>query len=338
MTETGISPKTPQQWIEKAVEVLKIEREGLESVQNGIGPDFVTALEYLATCKGRVVITGIGKSGLVGRKIAATLSSTGTPSFFLHPVEGAHGDMGMIRPEDVVLTLSYSGETDELNAILPALKTLVSRVIALTGNPDSTMARLADVVISTHVPREACPLGLAPTASTTATLAIGDALAMCLVEWKSFDACDFKRFHPGGALGQRLSIQVSELMHTPAKAMISTQTSLKEALDVLNAGGLGSVVIVGEHNRMLGLLTDGDVRRMICAGNLDMEQMITESMITEPLFAHPNQPAAEVLDLMESKEITVLPIVDGDMSLVGMIHLHDLLGKGRLKFAAQASQ
>jgi len=338
VTETGISPKTPQQWIEKAVEVLKIEREGLESVQNGIGPDFVTALEYLATCKGRVVITGIGKSGLVGRKIAATLSSTGTPSFFLHPVEGAHGDMGMIRPEDVVLTLSYSGETDELNAILPALKTLVSRVIALTGNPDSTMARLADVVISTHVPREACPLGLAPTASTTATLAIGDALAMCLVEWKSFDACDFKRFHPGGALGQRLSIQVSELMHTPAKAMISTQTSLKEALDVLNAGGLGSVVIVGEHNRMLGLLTDGDVRRMICAGNLDMEQMITESMITEPLFAHPNQPAAEVLDLMESKEITVLPIVDGDMSLVGMIHLHDLLGKGRLKFAAQASQ
>ena len=338
MTETGISPKTPQQWIEKAVEVLKIEREGLESVQNGIGPDFVTALEYLATCKGRVVITGIGKSGLVGRKIAATLSSTGTPSFFLHPVEGAHGDMGMIRPEDVVLTLSYSGETDELNAILPALKTLVSRVIALTGNPNSTMARLADVVISTHVPREACPLGLAPTASTTATLAIGDALAMCLVEWKSFDAYDFKRFHPGGALGQRLSIPVSELMHKPAKAMISAQTSLKEALDVLNAGGLGSVVIVGEHNRMLGLLTDGDVRRMICSGNLNMEQTITESMIPEPLFAHPDQSAAEVLDLMESKEITVLPIVDGDMSLVGMIHLHDLLGKGRLKFAAQASQ
>jgi len=336
VTETGISPKTPQQWIEKAAEVLVIEREGLESVQNGLGPDFVTALEYLATCKGRVVITGIGKSGLVGRKIAATLSSTGTPSFFLHPVEGAHGDMGMIRPEDVVLAISYSGETDELNAILPSLKSLVSRVIALTGGLDSTMARLADVVISTHIPREACPLGLAPTASTTATLAIGDALAVCLIEWKSFDACDFKRFHPGGALGQRLSIRVSELMHPSEKAMISDRASLKDALAVLNAGGLGTVVVVGEHARMLGLLTDGDVRRMICAGTLDMEQPITGFMISEPLFAHPAQPAAEVLDLMESREITVLPIVDGDMSLVGIIHLHDLLGKGRVRFASSA--
>ena len=316
-----------------AAGVLAIEREGLESVQNGLGPDFVIALEYLATCKGRVVITGIGKSGLVGRKIAATLSSTGTPSFFLHPVEGAHGDLGMIRPEDVVLAISYSGETDELNAILPSLKMLVSRVIALTGGLDSTMARLSDVVLSTWVPREACPLGLAPTASTTATLALGDALAVCLIEWKSFDARDFKRFHPGGALGQRLSASVSEFMHQPCAAMVRGDATLQQALDVLNGGGLGTVTVVDDQGRLQGILTDGDVRRMICSGPLERTRDVCAFMIRNPLFAAPEQPSAEVLDLMESREITVLPIVDPEMILVGIVHLHDLLGKGRLLFA-----
>ena len=321
-----------------ASEVLVIEREGLAAVEAGIGPDFVTALTWMATCTGRVVITGIGKSGLVGRKIAATLSSTGTPSFFLHPVEGAHGDLGMIRPEDVVVAISYSGETDELNAILPTLKGLVSRIIAMTGNTDSTMAGLADVTLCVKVPREACPMGLAPTASTTATLALGDALAVCLIEWKSFDACDFKRYHPGGALGQRLSNRVAEFMHGPEKVTVRTDATLAQALDVLNEGGLGTVVVVDHEDRLQGIVTDGDVRRMVCAGELVPDKSVLECMVANPLQGKPDQPAAEVLDLMESREITVLPIVDSERVLAGVVHMHDLLGKGRLRFAASSPE
>ncbi|WP_462324417.1 KpsF/GutQ family sugar-phosphate isomerase [Desulfoplanes sp.] len=333
MTETEKSPKTREQWIETAARVLAIEREGLESVERGLGPDFVTALTYMATCTGRIVITGIGKSGLVGRKIAATLSSTGTPSFFLHPVEGAHGDLGMIRPEDVIVAISYSGETDELNAILPTLKGLVCRVIALTGNAGSTMAGLADVTVCVGVPREACPMGLAPTASTTATLAVGDALAVCLIEWKSFDARDFKRYHPGGALGQRLSNRVRGFMHPPAKATVRESATLGEGLEILNRGGLGTVVVVDGLDRLQGILTDGDVRRLVCVGEIDPDMAIGQCMIRHPLNAAPDQPAAEVLDLMETKEVTVLPIVDRDNVVQGLVHLHDLLGKGRLRFA-----
>jgi arabinose-5-phosphate isomerase len=317
-----------------ARQVLAIEREGLATVEAGIGGDFVTALTWMATCSGRIVITGIGKSGLVGRKIAATLSSTGTPAFFLHPVEGAHGDLGMIRPEDVVVAISYSGETDELNAILPVLKGLVGRVIALTGNTESTMAGLSDVTLCVHVPREACPMGLAPTTSTTATLALGDALAVCLIAWKSFDARDFKRYHPGGALGQRLSNKVAEFMHDPEKAMVRTDADLARALKALNEGGLGTVVVVDDRKRLQGILTDGDIRRMVCAGELDPAASITTCMVKNPLKGEPDQPAAEVLDLMESREITVLPIVDKNMVLTGIVHVHDLLGKGRLRFAA----
>lgn len=321
-----------------ARQVLAIEREGLAAVEAVIGSEFVTALTWMATCTGRIVITGIGKSGLVGRKIAATLSSTGTPAFFLHPVEGAHGDLGMIRSEDVVVAISYSGETDELNAILPALKGLAGRIVALTGNTESTMARLADATLCVRVPREACPMGLAPTASTTATLALGDALAVCLIAWKSFDARDFKRYHPGGALGQRLSSKVAEFMHTPAKAVVQAGVVLAEALKVLNEGGLGTVVVVDDHKRLQGILTDGDVRRMVCAGELVPERPIEGCMVTHPLAGKPEQPAAEILDLMESSEITVLPIVDRDMMLVGIVHLHDLLGKGRLRFAASSPE
>lgn len=321
-----------------ARQVLAIEREGLAAVEAVIGSEFVTALTWMATCTGRIVITGIGKSGLVGRKIAATLSSTGTPAFFLHPVEGAHGDLGMIRSEDVVVAISYSGETDELNAILPALKGLAGRIVALTGNTESTMARLADATLCVRVPREACPMGLAPTASTTATLALGDALAVCLIAWKSFDARDFKRYHPGGALGQRLSSKVAEFMHTPAKAVVQAGVVLAEALKVLNEGGLGTVVVVDDHKRLQGILTDGDVRRMVCAGELVPERSIEGCMVTHPLAGKPEQPAAEILDLMESREITVLPIVDRDMMLVGIVHLHDLLGKGRLRFAASSPE
>jgi arabinose-5-phosphate isomerase len=338
MTESCISPKTPQEWIRMARQVLAVEREGLAAVEEGLGNDFVTALTWMATCSGRIVITGIGKSGLVGRKIAATLSSTGTPAFFLHPVEGAHGDLGMIRPEDVVVAISYSGETDELNAILPALKGLAGRIVALTGDRASTLAGLSDVTLCVRVPREACPMGLAPTTSTTATLAMGDALAVCLIAWKSFDARDFKRYHPGGALGQRLCNKVAEFMHTPEKAVVRTDVDLARALKALNEGGLGTVVVVDDRKRLLGILTDGDVRRMVCAGELDPAMSIASCMVGNPLSGEPDQPAAEVLDLMESREITVLPIVDRDRVLKGIVHLHDLLGKGRLRFAASSPE
>ncbi len=324
---------TARDWLAKAREVLDIEAQGLRAVRDRLDGSFVRALELMASCAGRVVITGLGKSGLVGRKIAATLSSTGTPSFFLHPVEGAHGDLGMIRHEDVIVAISNSGETDELNNILPSLRSLAGAVISLTGGAHSTMARLSDVVIDTAVPCEACPLGVAPTASTTAALAVGDALAVCLIEWKSFALDDFRRFHPGGALGQRLARRVDELMRASQLPVAPVGASLRQALDVLNAGGLGCVCVLDVAGRLQGLLTDGDVRRLVCAGRLDMDCPVDSVMNASPLHAEPGQQAAEVLDLMESRAITVLPVVAPDRTLAGMVHLHDVLGKGRVKFA-----
>ncbi|MBP9944671.1 MAG: KpsF/GutQ family sugar-phosphate isomerase [Desulfomicrobium sp.] len=320
-------------WLAKAREVLDIEARGLAAVRDRLDGSFVRALELMASCSGRVVVTGLGKSGLVGRKIAATLSSTGTPSFFLHPVEGAHGDLGMIRREDVIVAISNSGETDELNNILPSLKSLAGYVISLTGGLRSTMARLSDVVIDTSVPCEACPLGVAPTASTTAALAVGDALAVCLIEWKSFALEDFRRFHPGGALGQRLTKNVEELMRSSQLPVVPSGVSLGQALTVLNEGRLGCVCVLDPSGRLVGLLTDGDVRRLVCANRLLMDDVVDSVMNASPLHASPGQKAAEVLDLMESRAITVLPVVTPDRTLAGMVHMHDVLGQGRVKFS-----
>lgn len=320
-------------WLAKAREVLDIEARGLNAVRDRLDDSFVRALELMASCAGRVVVTGLGKSGLVGRKIAATLSSTGTPAFFLHPVEGAHGDLGMIRGEDVIVAISNSGETDELNNILPSLKSLAGAVISLTGGAHSTMARLSDVVVDTSVPCEACPLGVAPTASTTAALAVGDALAVCLIDWKSFALDDFRRFHPGGALGQRLTKRVEELMRSSQLPVVPGGASLGQALEALNAGGLGCVCILDPQGRLLGLLTDGDVRRLVCSGRLAMDAPVDSVMTVAPLHAAPGQQAAEVLDLMESRAITVLPVVASDRTLAGMVHMHDVLGQGRVKFS-----
>lgn len=329
---TGPDASRPEQdWLETARRVLDVEIQGLAAVRDRLDSSFVRALELMALCSGRVVVCGLGKSGLVGRKIAATLSSTGTPAYFLHPVEGAHGDLGMIRREDVVLAISYSGATDELNNILPSLKSLAGAVIGLTGGVDSVMASLCDVVVNVAVPAEACPLGVAPTASTTATLAVGDALAVCLIDWKSFALEDFRRFHPGGALGQRLALTVGSLMQT-TMPMVPSGTSLGQALACLNQGGLGCVCIVDTKNRLLGILTDGDVRRLVCADRLDRSLTIDAVMIADPLRAAPGQQAAQVLDLMEARAITVLPVVDDRSVLVGLIHMHDVLGQGRVKF------
>lgn len=327
MTEKQLSD-----FIKRGKEVLKIEEQGLASIRESLDMDFARAVEMLAGCKGRVIITGLGKSGLVGRKIAATMSSTGTPSFFLHPVEGAHGDLGMVRAEDVVISISNSGETDELNALLPAIRSFGTKIISITSKADSTMGRLSDIVVTTKVPCEACSHGLAPTSSTTAALAMGDALAVCLMDHKAFDSQDFKKFHPGGSLGRRLTLCISELMHTDNIPAATQDGPLSEALTVLDQGGLGLVALT-DGEKLAGVITDGDVRRLVCSGNFDNKISAREVMIENPLRITPEMSAAQALDIMESKEITVLPVVNEEGMLTGMIHLHDLLGKGRLKFA-----
>ncbi|UIJ36701.1 KpsF/GutQ family sugar-phosphate isomerase [Desulfobaculum bizertense] len=330
-----MTPKAQERdWLTLGRETLDIEIEGLRRVRDRLNGSFIQALEIMGGCTGRVVVTGIGKSGLVGRKIAATLSSTGTPSFFLHPVEGAHGDLGMLRSEDVVLALSNSGETDELNAILPALRTLGLKVVGITGNLQSTLASLSDVALDSGVEREACPLGLAPTASTTAQLALGDALASCLVTWNRFEKDDFAQRHPGGSLGQRLRACVQHLMHVDDLPTADHTLPFAKALVALDAGGLGALAITDASGVLHGILTDGDVRRMLCSGTPDMNVAVEDVMTSEPLCVRPDVTAAEVLDIMETREVTVIPVVDSEKKLVGMVHLHDLLGKGRLKFSA----
>ena len=320
-------------WLELAREVLDIEIEGLAASREQLDGEFVRALTLMAECQGRVVITGVGKSGLVGRKIAATLASTGTPSFFLHPVEGAHGDMGMLRREDVILALSNSGGTDEVNSILPTLRSLGCSVIAMTSNRASAMGEAADVVVKVAVPREACRMGLAPTSSTTAQLAVGDALAVCLMEWKSFSQDDFRKFHPGGSLGQRLATCVDQLMHRNDLPVVRDGVTVETALSALDAGGMGLVAIVSGDNVLKGVFTDGDVRRQVCSGKLDAAAPITGHMTASPRRAVVGDSSASVLDVMERNEITVLPVVCEDGTLAGLVHLHDLLGKGALKFS-----
>jgi arabinose-5-phosphate isomerase len=319
-------------WQELARNVLDTEIQGLQHVRDNLGPEFERAIYLLAACQGRVVVSGLGKSGLVGRKIAATFSSTGTPASFLHPVEGAHGDLGMIRTGDVVLAISNSGETDELNAIIPALLSLGARIIGLTGNPGSSMGRMCDVVLNTKVPREACTLGLAPTASTTATLAMGDALAVALIEWKAFGREDFRRNHPGGDLGRQLRQDIASLMHTENIPLVYIDQPLGRALQVLDQGGLGTVIVLNQKKRLEGILTDGDVRRMICRMKYDLKQPIHNYMTVHPKYVTIGQRGGQVLDLMEKGAIMVLPVVDDKLILQGIVHMHDLLGKGRLNF------
>ena len=320
-------------WLAVGRDVLDVEVQGLAHVRDRMDKGFLDALEILAQVTGRVVVTGIGKSGLVGRKIAATFSSTGTPAFYLHPVEGAHGDLGMIRHEDAVLAISKSGETDELNSLLPALKTLGVKVVSLTGRMNSRMAELSDAVIDVGVPKEASDVVPAPTASSTAALAMGDALAVCLMRIKAFDAADFQRCHPGGDLGRRLRHKVSELMHSEDIPVVHAGVSLGEAVMKLNDGGLGALAVVDEQDKLAGILTDGDVRRLLCAGDVKPDSVVTEFMTVNLSVASPDDSAASVMDMMEQKAITVVPIAEPGGKLVGMVHLHDLLGKGLLKFS-----
>jgi arabinose-5-phosphate isomerase len=319
--------------IEDAKEVLRIEEEGLAAIRAGIGADFIRAVEIILAGPGRVVITGIGKSGIIGQKIAATLNSTGTSSFFLHPVEAMHGDLGMVTPGDVILAISYSGETAELNGLLIALKRRGNIIIAMTGEEKSSLAHAADVVLNIKVPKEACPLGLAPTASTTATLAMGDALAVVLLNRKKFQEEDFRLNHPGGSLGQRLKVRVTEVMFTgmdiPA---IAPETSAIEAIKVLNEKNMGVVLVLDPANKLLGIVTDGDVRRAI-VGAQSISTLNTAQLMTKnPICIDSLKLAADALSIMQTYEITTLPVINSDQIILGLLHLHNLLGKGEFRF------
>lgn len=319
-------------WIQRAREVLAIEQDGLQRVSENIDENFSKAVELLAACTGRVAITGIGKSGLIGRKMAATMTSTGTPAFFLHPVEGAHGDLGSIRENDIVIAISYSGKSVEVNAILPALRSMGVTIIGMTSGLHSPMAQLSDIVLDTTIPREACQINMIPTTSTTATLALGDALAICLMDVKSFTASDFKKFHPGGDLGQRLRLSVADIMHKDVPLCLA-KTPLAEALAIQDKGGFGAVVIVDENKKLTGIFTDGDVRRLISTGNLHLEALVGDCMAKKPRYAYKDHSAAELMDIMEKKAITVVPVVDEAAKVVGIVHMHDILGKGQITFS-----
>ncbi|MBU0480517.1 MAG: KpsF/GutQ family sugar-phosphate isomerase [Proteobacteria bacterium] len=319
-------------YIDQAREVIRIEAEGVTSLLDQLGPGFNKAVDMIMACTGRVIITGIGKSGLIGQKIAATLNSTGTASGFLHPVEAMHGDLGLVDERDVVLAISYSGETSELNILLPSLKKRGVGIIAMTGNPESSLAGFGDAVLRVAVPREACPLGLAPTASTTAALVMGDALSVVLLNCKKFKASDFRRNHPGGSLGERLKIKVAEVMMTGDRIpQISVASPLVEAIRVLNDRNLGAVLIMSGED-MVGIITDGDIRRIVSQGKNLAGMEIAEAMSPNPKTIEESLLAADALSIMQRHEITILPVKRRDGRLVGVLHLQDLLGKGEFRF------
>lgn len=317
----------------EARQVLQIEAEGILGLLDRLDHRFDQMVTTILTATGRVIISGIGKSGLIGRKISATLNSTGTRSLFLHPVEAMHGDLGMVGPEDVFLAMSYSGETDELNILMPSIRDIGCTVIAMTGSPTSTLAQHSDIVIDVGVAKEACPLGLAPTASTTALLAMGDALAVVLTNRKQFKTSDFKRFHPGGALGQRLSRQVRDIMLAgDAVPLVDSSVSMAEAIAEMDRHGLGALIVVDDRRALAGIFTDGDLRRMIAQHQPVFEQHLAAVMTPSPLHAYAHAPAYDALNIMEQHEITVLPIIDETRRVLGILHLHDILGKGAFKF------
>lgn len=319
--------------IEQAKEVLDIELEGILAVRDNLDNQFEKAISLIMGCPSRLIITGIGKSGIIGQKIAATLNSTGTPSFFLHPVEAMHGDLGIVSPSDVILAISYSGETGELNALLSTLQQRSVSIIAMTGNPQSTLASSADAVLNVGVPREACPLGLAPTSSTTATLALGDALSVVLLKRKQFRAEDFRRNHPGGSLGERLKIAVSQVMISGDKMpLVQQPATFLAAIRELNDKSLGAVVILSPDISLQGIITDGDVRRIVSEGGDPADIELDAVMTPNPVTIDKNIMAADALSIMQEKEITILPVVDERQQLLGILHLHDLLGKGEFRF------
>lgn len=317
---------------EKAVETLRIEAEALRRLTGRIDGEFEAAARAILACKGRVIVSGIGKSGHVGQKIAASLASTGTPAFFMHPAEAFHGDLGMVTPADIVLAISNSGETNEVIHILPVIRRIGAKIIALSGRRASTLGQNADFFIDAGVEKEACPLGLAPTASTTAALAMGDALAMALLAARNFTEQDFAVFHPGGSLGRRLLLTVADVMRSGGdNPVIEAGRTAKEALFVMTATGLGATSVVDADGKFIGLVTDGDVRRCLAKGREFLDEPVERFMTKRPETITRDKLAASALSLMEKHEprpITVLPVVDADGRPLGIVHLTDLLRQG----------
>lgn len=313
-------------------EVLRMEAEAILELLPRVDEHFAAAVSMILECPGRTVITGMGKSGIIGRKMAATLASTGTPSFYLHPAEGIHGDLGMVTVNDVVIALSNSGETGEVLNILPSLRRIGAKVIAMVGNSNSTLAKDADVVLNVGVSKEACPLGLAPTSSTTAALAYGDALALALLQKRHFTAKQFAVFHPGGSLGRRLLLTVGDIMHSGSEnPLVKGETTVQDALFVITDKGLGAVSVVDDNDVMLGVLTDGDIRRGLSKGVDFLKRPVTELMTKAPKTITKDKLAAQALHIMESnhpKPITVLPVIDENRKVIGLVHMTDLVRQG----------
>ncbi|MEW5756741.1 MAG: KpsF/GutQ family sugar-phosphate isomerase [Pseudomonadota bacterium] len=310
--------------------VLKTEADAVSALMGRIDEGFVRACEYMLKCEGRIVVIGMGKSGHIASKVAATLASTGSPAFFVHPGEASHGDLGMITAKDVVMAFSNSGETGEILTILPIIRRLGVPLIALTGNARSTLATEANVHLDVSVAKEACPLGLAPTASTTAALAMGDALAVSLLESRGFTAEDFALSHPGGSLGRRLLLHVSDIMHRgEAIPKVAAEAFLGEALVEMTRKGLGMVVMVDAQNNVLGVFTDGDLRRVLDHGEVNVHRIrVADHMTRNCRVARPHMLAAEALKMMEQFKINALPVVDEHKGLVGAFNMHDLLRAG----------
>ncbi|MDQ6967038.1 MAG: KpsF/GutQ family sugar-phosphate isomerase [Mariprofundaceae bacterium] len=317
------------QWLNDARAVLRMEAAAIDAVSAALGDDFCRAVDAVLKLEGKLVVLGMGKSGIIAQKIAATFASTGTPAFFVHAAEAQHGDLGMITRQDVVLAFSHSGETAEVIGLLPVMKRMGIPLIAVTGNTSSSLARHADMMLHVDVTQEACPLNLAPTASTTAALALGDALAVVVLQQRGFSPEDFAQFHPAGSLGRKL-MRVEELMHKgKALPMVEADAPLKDAIMTMSSHRLG-VTGVQQDGRLVGCLTDGDLRRILESGHLDMACEVAGVMHSQPMTIVAGHLASEAVHLMEEKKITTLFVVDAEGAVNGVLHLHDLLHAGEL--------
>jgi len=326
LLQTEISHAPSRKALDRAREVLLIEAAEIEAIAARLDAQFETAVQLILHCTGRIVVTGIGKSGHIGGKIAATFASTGTPAFFMHPAEASHGDLGMITEDDVVIALSNSGESDEILNILPTIKRLGTKVIGITGNATSMLAKEADIHLSAEVSQEACPLGLSPTASTTATLALGDALAVCVLDCRDFSAEDFAKSHPGGSLGRRLITHVKDVMHTEkAVPFVQDTALLTDALVEMTEKSLGFTAVVNTKQNLVGIFTDGDLRRVFAKGVNPASTTIADVMHKNPNTIQADKLAAEAVELMEQKKINGLLVTDENGKLVGAFNMHDLL-------------
>ena len=331
MSETS---KMTKSTLDIARQALEIEIEGIKSVISRLDQSFETVVDLLYSLRGRIIVTGVGKSGIIGRKIAATFTSTGSPAIFVHPLEGLHGDVGIVGRDDALIAISNSGETTEITSLAATVKKWGTKIVAMTGNTSSTLARMAQTTLDCRVEREACPLNMAPTASTTASLALGDALAVALMVRRGFNREDFLRSHPAGSLGERLNSKVKDLkLDSASVPQVSPEAKIGEIVESINSKNLG-LTMVTQGDSTLGIITDGDLRRALANGTNLFDKEARDIMTENPLSIRADRTGAEALEIMEHKLITALAVTDFEGRWLGIIHLHDLLGKGQVRFAS----